>query len=59
MAKQMTNEQNIYSQPRKIFMRTETKISKRGVEYTVNHYRNNPDAKVIKTITHQSPHRAI
>jgi len=44
--------QVVYSEPRRILVKTETRVSKKGVEYTVNKYRDNPNAKPIKTILH-------
>jgi hypothetical protein len=45
-------KQVIYSEPRRTFVKSEKRVSKKGVEYTVNIYRKNINAKPIKEIVH-------
>lgn len=44
--------QVVYSEPRKTLVGTRTKLTKAGVEITINRYKRNPNAKPVKEIQH-------
>ncbi len=46
--------QVVYSEPRRILVGTKKKVTKAGVTIITNQYRNNPNAKPIRTIIHAS-----